>query len=439
MPLQELVIISGKGGTGKTSIAASFAALAQQAVIADCDVDAADLHLVLSPRIQHRAVFRSGCEARVQPERCNGCGMCARFCRYDAVRRTPDTNGRANYSIDPLACEGCGVCVRFCPRQAITFEERTCGEWFVSTTQYGPMVHAKLGIAAENSGRLVSLVRDQARKLAETCELDLIIIDGSPGIGCPVIASITGAASALVVSEPTVSGLHDLERIAGLTGHFSVPTWVCVNRWDINPAMTERIESIAREQGLHFAGRVRLDPAVTAAQLVAQPVVQHTTTGAGEDIRGLWRVLSAGMSERPGDDRDGLCDESAAQDHLVRPDIMEQERLMKIAVPLDNGHVSMHFGHCAAFALYEVDDTSREVLSQSTLPAPPHEPGVLPGWLHERGANVVITGGMGRRAQDLFAEHGIRVVVGAPSALADDVVASFLNGALQAGANVCDH
>ena len=292
MALQELVIISGKGGTGKTSIAASFVALAGRAVIADCDVDAADLHLVLQPEIQRREEFRSGHEARVRVEQCSGCGECARLCRYDAIAFRSEGDGTTTYSVDPLACEGCGVCVRFCPQWAIDFEERVCGEWFVSKTHWGPMIHAKLGIAAENSGKLVSLVRAQARETAKAQDLELVVIDGSPGIGCPVIASITGATAALVVAEPTVSGLHDLERVAEVAHHFSVPTCVCVNKWDINQEMTERIEATARERGLHWAGRVRFDPAVTAAQLAAVPVVEHAANGAASDIREVWNTVS---------------------------------------------------------------------------------------------------------------------------------------------------
>lgn len=314
MTLQELVIISGKGGTGKTSLAASFAALAEQTVIADCDVDAADLHLVLSPQIRRRRVFRSGHEARVRPEDCNGCGECARLCRYEAVERKDGAVGRTTYRVDPLACEGCGVCVRFCPQGAIDFEERICGEWFVSETRYGPMVHAKLGIAAENSGKLVSLVRERAREVAKAEGLDLILIDGSPGIGCPVIASITGATLALVVAEPTVSGLHDLKRVAGVTRHFSVPTWVCVNKWNINQAMAERIESFARAQDLRWAGRVRLDSAVTAAQLAARPVVQHASNGAAADIRAVWNTIAATLCVRKGQGNGAASFEQESED-----------------------------------------------------------------------------------------------------------------------------
>jgi MinD superfamily P-loop ATPase len=187
--MKELVIISGKGGTGKTSVTASFAVLADRPVIADCDVDAADLHLVLSPRINEHHEFRSGHEAVIRQNDCNGCGLCLEHCRFDAVKMVRDSAGEPKYNIDPVSCEGWGVCVRFCPEQAIDFPERLCGEWMISETRCGPMIHARLGVAAENSGKLVSTVRREARRIAEEEDRSLVIVDGPPGIGCPVIAS----------------------------------------------------------------------------------------------------------------------------------------------------------------------------------------------------------------------------------------------------------
>jgi len=290
MAIRELVILSGKGGTGKTSIAASFAVLADCPVIADCDVDAADLHLVLSPRIAERHEFRSGHEAVICTERCTGCGICVTCCRFDAVRMNGIAASNAAVSIDPIACEGCGVCARFCPEQAIELHERLCGEWMVSDTRCGPMVHARLGVAAENSGKLVSTVRRAARRIAEEQGRNLIIVDGPPGIGCPVIASITGATSVLVVTEPTVSGEHDLERVLSLTRHFGVPTAICVNKWDLNPEMTDRIEHKTRQAGTRIVGRVRYDRGVTEAQIRERAVVE-IAAACGEDIRGIWNQL----------------------------------------------------------------------------------------------------------------------------------------------------
>ncbi len=288
--MKELVVISGKGGTGKTSITASFAVLAERPVIADCDVDAADLHLVLSPQISERHEFRSGHEAVIRADKCTGCGECMTHCRFDAVKTNGNVEGGAPFIIDPIACEGCGVCVRFCPEHAIDFPERSCGEWMISETRCGPMVHARLGVAAENSGKLVSTVRQEARRIAEQGHHPLIIVDGPPGIGCPVIASLTGATTVLVVTEPTVSGEHDLRRVLKLTAHFKIPTAVCVNKWDLNPGMTERIEEKASQDGARIVGRIRYDRAVTQAQMQERAVVE-TTAPCVADIRHVWEQL----------------------------------------------------------------------------------------------------------------------------------------------------
>ena len=288
--MKELVIISGKGGTGKTSVTASFAVLAEKAVLADCDVDAADLHLVLKPDVRERHDFRSGHEAVIREADCTGCGVCLDLCRFDAVRRH-DTEAGARCVIDPVACEGCGLCVRFCPQTAIDFPERLCGEWMVSDTRCGPMVHARLGVAAENSGKLVATVRQEARRIAEEQGRKLVIVDGPPGIGCPVIASLSGAAQVLVVTEPTVSGEHDLARVLKLAAHFGIPAAICVNKWDLNPEMTERIEKQARAVGATVAGRIRYDRAVTQAQIQERAVVEIDAPCA-EDIRALWARLN---------------------------------------------------------------------------------------------------------------------------------------------------
>jgi MinD superfamily P-loop ATPase len=283
--VKELVVISGKGGTGKTSLVASFAALARSRVLADCDVDAADLHLVLNPKVQHTEDFSGGKVARIVAERCTACGRCREVCRFDAV-----SEGEA-YSIDPVNCEGCGVCVWNCPEEAILFEAAVNGQWFISETRHGPMVHARLGIAEENSGKLVTLVRSQARRIAEEGGRELVIVDGSPGIGCPVIASITGADLVLVVTEPTLSGKHDMERVAELTRHFGIPTMVCVNKWDLYPTVAESIEKDALDRGMKVAGRVRYDRAVTRAQVAKTSVVEYTGGAITEEIKSVWRHI----------------------------------------------------------------------------------------------------------------------------------------------------
>lgn len=288
---REIVVVSGKGGTGKTSVTASFAVLASgQAVLADCDVDAADLHLVLTPKIVESADFSSGHEAFIRREACQGCGRCAEQCRFGAVHEAKCLSGQPLYTVDPAACEGCGVCVRFCPAGAIAFPERLCGEWKLSETRCGPMVHACLAAAAENSGKLVSTVRREAQRVAEERRLPLIVTDGPPGIGCPVIASVTGADRVLVVTEPTVSGEHDLARVLRLTRHFEVPTFVCVNKWDINPEAAERIERAAERAGARVVGRIRYDRGVTDAQRRARAAVE-TDTPAAADVKDLWRTV----------------------------------------------------------------------------------------------------------------------------------------------------
>ncbi len=313
--MQELVIISGKGGTGKTSITASFAALAKRAVLADCDVDAADLHLVLEPTILRREPFSGGFRARLLSERCNGCGTCIELCRFSAITPAGGPNGRS-CQIDPSACEGCGVCAWFCPQLAIEMAPAINGEWFVSDMRHGPLVHARLGVAEENSGKLVGVVREQARKVARQTGRDLIMIDGAPGIGCPVIASITGASLVLIVTEPSLSGLHDLGRVAEVARHFQIPAAVCINKWDINPTITGRIERESRERGLEVVGRVRYDRAVTGAQLARRAVVETATAGCAEDIRSIWqRVESILQAMEACKSRKGPASEPPAAGH----------------------------------------------------------------------------------------------------------------------------
>lgn len=286
--MKEIVIISGKGGTGKTSLTASFASLAPKAVLADCDVDAADLHLILAPHIVHKADFISGHEAVIRQDDCIKCGECKTLCRFEAVYLV---EGDGRYEIDSAGCEGCGVCVHFCPTRAIDFPERVCGEWFISDTRFGPMVHARLGIAGENSGKLVSLVRREAKRLALERSADLLLVDGPPGIGCPVIASITGVDQVVVITEPTLSGKHDLERVLKLARHFKVPASVCVNKWDINPETTEQIEEESRRSGASVLGRIPYDRAVTAAQIAEQSVVEHSNGPASKAIRSIWAQM----------------------------------------------------------------------------------------------------------------------------------------------------
>ncbi len=291
--MKELVVISGKGGTGKTSLVASFAALAKRAVLADCDVDAADLYLILKPHIQQREAFYGGKVAVIQPDQCTGCGLCMEKCRFGAIteHESPSDENQLVYSVDPIACEGCGVCYYICPEDAISLVETKAGEWFISETRYGPMVYAKLGIAAENSGKLVTVVRTNARRIANEQELDFIIVDGSPGTGCPVISSITGADLVLVVTEPTMSGHHDLTRVVDLTTHFKIPTLVCVNKWDINPSVCLAIQDWSEQHGVEVAGRIRYDNTVTKAQIAGKSIVEFGNGRISSEIKTLWRRI----------------------------------------------------------------------------------------------------------------------------------------------------
>jgi len=303
---REIVVISGKGGTGKTSVVASFAALAKGAVLADCDVDAADLHLLLQPRIEMTSNFSGGKKAEIITAKCIGCGRCREVCNFDAAL----FNGPANdvvgrtYTIDPVACEGCSVCVHFCSVDAIEFKDAVNGQWFISDTRFGPMVHARLGVAEENSGKLVSLIRTEAKRIAAEQNKDLIIVDGSPGIGCPVIASITGADLALIVTEPTMSAQHDLNRIAELTGHFNIPTAVCINKYDINPELADTIEKDAKAKNLSVVGRIPYDAQVTKAQLEAKTIVEYSRGAIRTQIESLWQsILRMLHTEKDKEDR----------------------------------------------------------------------------------------------------------------------------------------
>ena len=284
--MKELIVISGKGGTGKTSLVAAFASLAKDMVLCDADVDASDLHLIMNPEVKQVHEFQSGNEPVILKEKCTECGLCRELCRWQAISE--------EFVVDPIACEGCGVCVYFCPEKAIDFPIKTCGEWFISDTRFGPMVHARLGIAEENSGKLVSLVRREAQQIAEEKDLDLILTDGPPGIGCPVIASIGGASGVLIVTEPSVSGKHDMMRVVDLAAHFKVPAMVCVNKFDINLDATREIEGFSREKGLPIVGRIPFDPVFIKSMVQGQTLFEYDSgLKTGQAVRDIWGNVSA--------------------------------------------------------------------------------------------------------------------------------------------------
>jgi MinD superfamily P-loop ATPase len=288
--MKELVVISGKGGTGKTSIVSAFASLAESKVLCDADVDAADLHLIMAPEVRERHDFDSGNTAKIDPDKCTRCDLCRDLCRWDAISE--------DYVVDKMECEGCGVCYYFCPEKAIAFPINTCGEWFISDTRFGPMAHASLGLAEENSGKLVALIRKEGRELAEKMNLDLLLTDGPPGVGCPVIASLGGASAVLIVAEPTVSGKHDMERVSELAAFFKVPAMLSVNKFDLNPQMGEAIEAFAKEKNIRIMGRVPFDPAFTYAMVEGKTIVEFDEQGQGSRaVKAIWEDLEKSIDK----------------------------------------------------------------------------------------------------------------------------------------------
>ena len=285
--MPEIVVLSGKGGTGKTTVTAALAHLAgPEKVICDLDVDAPDLHLILDPDVETTEDFISGHRAVIDPDRCIGCGLCAEKCLFDAVEQVDDV-----YEIKPLKCEGCKVCVTLCPEQAIDFPDNNCGQWYQSVTRWGPMIHAQLHPGEENSGRLVSLLRGKAAELIKEKNWDLIISDGPPGIGCPVISSLSRIDFALLVTEPTVSGRHDLERIVDLAAHFKVPVGVVVNKWDLNPAATDDLEEFCKRRDLPLLARIPFAPAVVEAVMAGRAVTEGPDSAPARALRELWPRL----------------------------------------------------------------------------------------------------------------------------------------------------
>lgn len=286
--MKQLVVISGKGGTGKTIVSASFAALVRNKVMADCDVDAANLHLLLHPEIKEWHSFKGGSKARLSIESCTGCGECIKVCRFSAIKER--TDGKVN--VDPLSCEGCAVCSYICPVEAIVMEENICGEWFISQTKYGPFVHARLGIGEENSGKLVTEVRKRAKEIAEKNSMDFVIIDGPPGIGCPVIASLSGTDIALVVTEPTLSALHDMERVIQTAHHFRTSTACCINKFDLNPRISDEIEEWCAKNSVHMVGKIPFHEQVTESLVQGIPLPEYRENLVSERIKEIWQNLS---------------------------------------------------------------------------------------------------------------------------------------------------
>jgi len=282
--MKELVILSGKGGTGKTSVTAALAYLAPAKVLADCDVDAANLHLLVGAKEKESHAFYAGFAPEINLAECLKCGKCTELCRFDAI-----TDGVITA---PFACEGCGVCAFNCPAHAISMRDKSAGRWMISATRFGQLVHAELGLAVENSGKLVSVVRQEAKKLAEKENLPLIITDGPPGIGCPAIATITGADLVLAVAEPSVSAMHDLTRLRSLCSHFGVPIAACINKATLSPANTRSLKAWLKENSIPLVGELPYHQVFQTAIQSGRTVMETNNAAVREQMRELWRSLS---------------------------------------------------------------------------------------------------------------------------------------------------
>lgn len=286
--MKELVVISGKGGTGKTSITASFAMFGGKDVIAaDCDVDAADMHMLLQPDFAEVHDFYSGELAVIDPDKCTLCGICEDVCRFDAIEQNSET-----FFTDRINCEGCGYCSQVCPDDAIEMVEQNVGNWYISNIKNGSkMVHARLGVAAENSGKLVAKVKNVARDIAKNNGKKYVLVDGSPGIGCPVISSLTGADFVVIITEPTVSGIHDLKRVHSLVKNFRIPCSTIINKKDINPERTKEIEEYLMEENITCLAGIPYDENFTKSMIQAQTIVEYDNGKLKSLIEDSWKKI----------------------------------------------------------------------------------------------------------------------------------------------------
>ena len=288
--MKSILFLSGKGGTGKTSLAGAFAVLAKEKVLVDCDVDAANLHLLLAPDIVDEGEFEGSKEAVKDSEACTSCGECRKVCRFAAIDET--------FQIDPYLCEGCGACVYVCPVDAITLSPRKSGHWFTATTRLGPLASAELYPGEETSGKLVMLVKQKAGELGKQEKAERLVIDGAPGIGCPVIASASGVNAVILVTEPSLSGLHDLKRILGVVKHFRILAYLVINKADLSEEMSQRIEAFAQEQELPLLGRIPYDRAVTNQMVVGKSAVEDTESPAGAGMRRIFERFTEAFNDR---------------------------------------------------------------------------------------------------------------------------------------------
>lgn len=287
--MRQILFLSGKGGTGKTSVAAAFAVLADDKILADCDVDAANLHLLLDPETIESGEFVGSKEAIHDASLCTQCGRCREVCRFNAVLE--------NFEIDPYMCEGCGACVTVCPTNALTLEPRTSGQWFNAKTDWGLLASAELLPGEETSGKLVMQVKRNMQTLAEPLDPKWAIVDGSPGIGCPVIASVSGVDAVILVTEPTLSGMHDLERALGVVTHFRIPSYLVINKADLSADVTKQLEQFASDKELPVLGLIPYDAAVPAMLLKGRSVVEDKDSPAGIAMRDIFRSFMEAVSD----------------------------------------------------------------------------------------------------------------------------------------------
>ena len=284
--MHEILIISGKGGTGKTSLTAAFAHLSRNTVLCDLDVDAPDLHLVLNPKSSTKNTFISGLEAKIEPDQCHKCGVCKEMCRFNAVNERNDI-----FTIDPLRCEGCGVCVHFCPYDAIAFTPKECGYWSISKTRFGKMIHAQLHPGEDNSGKLVALLRREAKQLAESQGAEFLLSDGPPGIGCPVISALSGIDLVIIVTEPTPSGRHDLYRVVKLCEYFKISSTVIINKCDLNPNIVKEIQSYCKEKGMLLLAKVPHTNDFVHAMVNGLTITEYSNSDVTRQLQISWERI----------------------------------------------------------------------------------------------------------------------------------------------------
>ncbi|MEN8117977.1 MAG: P-loop NTPase [Bacteroidota bacterium] len=287
--MKEITILSGKGGAGKTSVAAAIASVAQNAVFCDNDVDAADLHLIFNPEIKESYDFDSGSVAVINPEVCTNCGLCEEHCRFDAIH--PNSSGQLE--VNPFQCEGCRLCERICPENAIESVHNNNNHWFVSETRFGQLVHAKMGPGEENSGKLVTEVRRKAKEIATETNADFIINDGPPGIGCSAIASITGADAVLLVIEPTLSGLHDAQRLVELVNSFNIPMFAVINKFDINYDISKKVEDYLAENEIEILGRLPFDSKMVESMVHEKTIIEYAPDdNISKELQIVWNKIT---------------------------------------------------------------------------------------------------------------------------------------------------